>query len=167
MIPRPVSITRGKSRTGFVHSSAMLTESSKPTMAKKASEVAAVSAMKADFSSEDLKIITSEKSARPSLIAQKPTRMIIRRPESSTMVRTTLAFTLSPTPRRLIAATNAMKPSASRSRPELPASNPRPKPSERKPAKAFEAVEAEVIPEHITVNATRNVRKWSPNARCV
>ena len=63
---------RGKSRTGFLHSSAMLTESSKPTMAKKASEVAAVSAMKADFSSEERKTITSEKSARPWDMAQKP-----------------------------------------------------------------------------------------------
>ncbi len=167
MIPSPVSIIRGKSRTGFLHSSAMLTESSKPTIAKKASEVAAVSAMKADFSSDDLKIITSEKSARPWLIAHMPTRMIISRPESSTMVRTTFAFTLSPTPRKLIAATSAMKPRASTSRPLLPASKPRWNPSERKPAKAFEAVEAEVIPEHITVKATRKVRKWTPKARWV
>ena len=70
-------------------------------MAKKASEVAAVSARKADFSSVERKIITSEKSARPWLIAQKPIRMIIRRPESSTQVSTTFAFTLSPTPRKL------------------------------------------------------------------
>ena len=37
----------------------------------------------------------------------------------------------------------------------------------RKPAKAFDAVEADVMPEHITVNATRNVTKWMPNALCV
>ena len=49
----------------------------------------------------------------------------------------------------------------------LPASKPRPKPSERKPAKAFDAVEAEVMPEHITVKATRKVRKWTPKARWV
>ncbi len=91
-------------------------------MAKKASEVAAVRARKADFSSDDLKIITSVKSARPWDIAQKPTMMIISRPESSTMVRTTLAFTLSPTPRKLMAATRAMKPRASTRRPLLPAS---------------------------------------------
>ena len=41
--------------------------------------------------------MTSEKSARPWLIAQKPMRMIIRRPDSSTQVSTTLALTLSPT----------------------------------------------------------------------
>ena len=29
------------------------------------------------------------------------------------------------------------------------------------------AVEAEVMPEHITVKATRNVTKWMPNALCV
>ena len=49
----------------------------------------------------------------------------------------------------------------------LPASKPRPKPSERKPAKAFDAVEAEVMPEHITVKATMKVRKWTPKARWV
>ena len=31
-------------------------------------------------------------------------------------------------------------------------------------AKAREAVEAEVMPEHITANATMNVTKWMPNA---
>ena len=36
-----------------------------------------------------------------------------------------------------------------------------------KSAKAYDAVEAEVIPEHITVKATRNVKKWMPNALCV
>ena len=34
-------------------------------------------------------------------------------------------------------------------------------------AKAFEAVEAEVMPEHITVKATMKVRKCTPKARCV
>jgi hypothetical protein len=38
--------------------------------------------------------------------------MTISSPVSSTQVRTTLAFTLSPTPRKLTAATSAMKPSA-------------------------------------------------------
>ena len=51
----------------------------------------------------------------------------------------------------------------------MPASCPpsRPKPSARLAAKALDAVEAEVMPEHITVNATRNVKKWMPNALCV
>ena len=34
-------------------------------------------------------------------------------------------------------------------------------------AKALDAVDAEVIPEHITVNAMMKVRKWMPNALCV
>ena len=34
-------------------------------------------------------------------------------------------------------------------------------------AKAREAVDAEVMPEHITAKATMNVTKWMPNALCV
>ena len=45
--PIPTSIARGKIRTGSRHSSAMFTESSKPTMAKNASDVAAVIARNA------------------------------------------------------------------------------------------------------------------------
>ena len=48
VIPMPVIIILGKLRTGRLVSSAMLTESSKPTIAKKANEVAAVT-KKADF----------------------------------------------------------------------------------------------------------------------
>ena len=33
-------------------------------------------------------------------------------------------------------------------------------------AKKREAVEAEVIPEHITMNATRKVTNWTPKALC-
>ncbi len=47
---RPVSSIFGKILTGSLVSSAMFTESSKPTIAKKASEVAAVTAMKAFLS---------------------------------------------------------------------------------------------------------------------
>ena len=43
----------------------------------------------------------------------------------------------------------------------------RPNPSARLEANACDAVEAEVMPEHITVNATRKVTKWMPNALCV
>ena len=50
-MPRPVSSIFGKILTGSLVSSAMFTESSKPTIAKKASEVAAVTAMKAFLSS--------------------------------------------------------------------------------------------------------------------
>jgi hypothetical protein len=34
-------------------------------------------------------------------------------------------------------------------------------------ANARDAVEADVIPEHMTANATMNVTKWMPNALCV
>ena len=51
--------------------------------------------------------------------------------------------------------------------PVPPTSKPRSKPSLRKPAKALDAVEAEVMPEHMTVNATRKVTKWMPKALCV
>ena len=79
---------------------------------------------------------------------------------------TTLALTLSPTPRKFTAATSSMKPSAMPStRVLLSASSP--KPSAKLAANAFDAVDAEVMPEHITVKATRNVTKWMPNALCV
>ena len=47
VMPSPVSIIFGKILTGSLVSSAMFTESSKPTIAKNASEVAAVTAKKA------------------------------------------------------------------------------------------------------------------------
>jgi hypothetical protein len=34
-------------------------------------------------------------------------------------------------------------------------------------AKARDAVDAEVMPEHITAKATMKVTKWMPNALCV
>ena len=39
--------------------------------------------------------------------------------------------------------------------------------SARFDANARDAVDAEVMPEHMTVNATMNVTKWTPNALCV
>ena len=45
-MPRPVSMILGKIFSGFLTSSAMFTESSKPTMAKKARVVPAVTARK-------------------------------------------------------------------------------------------------------------------------
>ncbi len=56
---------RGKIRCGSLVSSAMLTESSNPTIAKKASEVAALTASSTLFSSCVSNAITREKSARP------------------------------------------------------------------------------------------------------
>ena len=40
-------------------------------------------------------------------------------------------------------------------------------PSFRKLAKAYDAVDADVMPEDMTVKATRNVTKCTPNALCV
>ena len=147
----------------------MLTESSKPTIAKNASEVAAVIAKNVLLSLGESKTTVREKSALPWVTAYRPMKMTRSRPESSTRVSTTLALTLSPTPRKLIAATSAMKPSAMRSSGVDPAghSSVIPKPSRRKPAKALEAVDAEVMPEHMTAKQTMKVTKWIPNALCV
>ncbi len=83
-------------------------------------------------------------------------------PVSSMSVSTTLALTLSPTPRRLMAITRAMNPRAISMIVVLPTSQPNP--SARLEAKARDAVDAEVMPELITANATMNVKKWIPNA---
>ena len=69
MTPSPVSIIFGKSRTGSLHSSAMLTESSKPTMAKNASAVAVATAMNVPLPSADSNTTTRSKSALPWVIA--------------------------------------------------------------------------------------------------
>ena len=158
----PVSITFGKIRTGSLVSSAMFTESSKPTIAKNASDVAVVTARNRLLSSGVSKAITREKSALPPKIANSPTMITSSSPDSSTRVSTTLALTLSPTPRKLTIATSVMNPSAISTMPQLPSS--RSNPSARFDAKARDAVDAEVMPEHITTNATRNVKKWMPNA---
>jgi hypothetical protein len=92
--------------------------------------------------------------------------MTSSRPDSSTSVRKMLALTLSPTPRRFTAATTAMKISATlMTSVALVSSSP--KPTARFEAKARDAVEAEVMPEHMTVKQTMNVSRWTPNALCV
>ena len=53
--------------------------------------------------------VTRETSPLPRPIAHRPMTMMISSPVSSTQVSTTLAFTLSPTPRKLTIATTAMK----------------------------------------------------------
>ena len=153
--------------TGSLVSSAMFTESSNPTIAKNASDVAAVTARKAFLSAAVSKAITREKStlSPPWANAQNPTRITSIRPLISTMVSTTLSLTLSPTPRRLTAATITMKSSATPTIPVVPQSMP--KPLKKLDAKKRDAVEADVMPEHITMNATRNVAKWMPKALCV
>ena len=50
---------------------------------------------------------TSVKSALPRVMAYSPTKITSSRPDSSTRVSTTLALTLSPTPRKFTAATSA------------------------------------------------------------
>ena len=165
-MPRPVSIVRGKIRIGSCVSSTMLTESSKPTIEKNAMAVAMVTAMNRPLSSGFSKTVTRPRSPSPRPITQTPIPITMASAVISTMVSTTLNFTLSPTPRRLIAASTSMKASAVTSvAPELGSSLP--KPIRRFAASRFDDVEALVMPEHTTVNATRKVMKWMPNALCV
>ena len=107
-----MSIILGKVLTGSLVSSAMLTESSKPTMAKNARAVAEATAVKRFEPSLTLNWVRVAASPLPCMIAHTPMAMMMSRPDSSTMVRTTLTLTLSPTPRRLMIATRAMKPRA-------------------------------------------------------
>ena len=87
--------------------------------------------------------------------------MINSSPDSSTQVSTTLALTLSPTPRKLTIATRVMNASAisDQAVAEIEVEG-----FAQIRANAREAVHAEVMPEDITVNATMNVTKWTPNA---
>src|SRR3546814_7611630 len=62
----------------------------------------------------------------------------------------------------LIAARPAMNDNATTVMPTLPQS--RPKPSIRLSPNARDAVEAEVMPEHITTKATMNVKNCMPKA---
>src|SRR6185312_9135278 len=165
VMPRPVSMTLGKIRDGSLVSSAMLTESSKPTKEKKASEVAAVMARKTLLSFEVSKTITRLKSALPWLIAQNPMTITISRPANSTRVSTTLNLTDSLTPRKLIAARTAMKMMATQVTPVWFQS--RLNPAMKFSPKNLAAVEADVMPELSTANVTKKVRKWIPKALCV
>ena len=89
----------------------------------------------------------------------------------STRVRTTLNFTDSPTPRRLIRASRIMNAIAiAVTTPVLGSSSIQPlatRPPVRFWASTLADVDALVMPEQITANATRNVTKWMPNALCV
>ena len=67
-MPSPVSMVRGKICSGSLVSSTMLTESSKPTMAKKAIEVAAVTARNRPLSSGDSKVVMRPRSPSPCAI---------------------------------------------------------------------------------------------------
>ena len=68
-IPRPVSMIRGKIRSGFSTSSTMLTESSKPTIAKNAIDVAVVTARNNPFPSGDSNTVIRLRSPPPETIA--------------------------------------------------------------------------------------------------
>ena len=88
----------------------------------------------------------------------------------SMSVSSTLNFTLSPTPRRLISASSTMNASATTSVAPSPvgtASMPSLSPTSRLLASRPDEVEALVMPEHTTVKATRKVMKCTPNALCV
>src|SRR5690349_18002718 len=162
---RPDNNTFGKTRTGSLVSSAIFTESSNPTMAKNASDVAVVTARKVFLSDAVSNATTREKSTSPlDVNAHNPTKITSSRPVISMMVSTTLSFTLSPTPRRLTIASMAMKSRATTTIPTLPQS--RSNAVSKFAAKNRDAVDAEVIPEHITTNATRNVTNCTPKALC-
>ena len=118
-------MTSGRTLTGSFVSSAMLTESSKPTIAKKARAVAAV---------------TAPKALCPSAVSKSSSREV------------------SPTPRVSAHAPMAMMMSSP------PSPIDRSKASTKLLANARDALEAEVRPEHMTVNVTMNVRRWMPNA---
>lgn len=105
VIPTPMKIARGKARAGFLVSSAMLTESSKPTNAKKPSAVAPSTPVSRAYPVPPVSIwVSREGSPSPLNTAYAPIARITASPLTSTRVRTTFAFTDSATPRRLIAA---------------------------------------------------------------
>ena len=135
-------------------------------MAKKASVVAAITGQSMLPVPEVLNSRTRDTSPAPAPIAHRPMKMMINNPDSSTQVRRTFAFTLSPTPRKLTSATTAMKASPNRVIP-IPPARLRLNAFDMLAANARDAVEADVIPEHMTANATMNVTKWMPNALCV
>lgn len=93
---------RGKTRCGLWVSSAMLTESSKPTRAKNASAAPLTTrpnGLPSELNSNDL-----PGSPTPRRIAIAPITMMNNRPDTSTQVSTTLRRTDSDTPRKLISA---------------------------------------------------------------
>ena len=112
-MPSPVSMVRGKICSGSLVSSTMLTESSKPTIAKNAIEVAAVTARNMPLAlgrleRRDPAEVAAARGERVEPDADHDRERASPRPG----VRMTLNFTLSPTPRRLIRASSTMKPMA-------------------------------------------------------
>ena len=72
-------------------------------------------------------------------------------------VRTTFALTLSPIPRKFTMATSTMKRRPTSVMPAF--ASARSKLVDKLAAKVLEAVDADVMPEHITAKATRKVTK--------
>ena len=93
-------------------------------------------------------------------------QMTISRPVSSTQVSSTLSST-SPTPTEV--DQRDQRHEAQRHGDVSPAPSPigQVERLEEVAANAFDALDADVSPEHITVKVTMNVRKWMPNALCV
>jgi hypothetical protein len=120
---RPARSTFGKIREGSLVSSAMFTESSNPTIAKKASVVAPMTDQNMLRSPAGSKLKARHTSPCPRPIAHAPTTMMMRRPVSSIEVNTTFTLTLSPTPRKFTMATSTMKTMPTRVIPK--ASRPR------------------------------------------
>jgi hypothetical protein len=103
-MPKPVSSIFGKIFTGFFVSSATLTESSKPTIAKKPNDVAVVTARKAFLSSAVSKATTREMPTSPPWVnAQKPTKMTSTM-KSNAMVTTPLVPQSNPKPLKMFDA---------------------------------------------------------------
>ena len=84
---------------GSLVSSAMFTESSNPTMAKNASEVAAVTAPNAFCPAGARMCVSCEMSPLPPVSAHKPDDDDHQQTGELDSVSTTLTLTLSPTPR--------------------------------------------------------------------
>ena len=135
----------------------MFTESSKPTMAKKARPAAAVTAPNRPWPCGACNCVTCEKSPPPPPSAHRPIKMINRSPDSSTQVSTTLALTL---PDAAEVHNRDQGDERERDQRDLDAvAEIEVEGLAQVRRERLDAVDAEVMPEHITVNATMNVRK--------
>ena len=127
--------------------------------------------------SAPVKLVMRDRSPSPRAITQRPTPITMASAVISMSVSTTLNFTLSPTPRRLIAASSAMNSRATTiaavsdvgidMMPSPASSRVVSRPASRLAPTRVEDVDALVMPEQTTANATRNVTKWMPKALCV
>ena len=143
--------------TGSLVSSAMLTESSNPTIAKKASEVAAVTAMKAFLSSavskattpREVDVATAGECPQPDQNHQQQTGDLDDGQEDVELDAFADATQIHRGERR--------HEEQRQSRRHRLCPSPKSNPLKRFAANVRDAVDAEVMPEHITTNAIRNV----------